>query len=254
MPTNKNKPNMKPNMKDNSPVEIEYMTIGQLYEKIGKIHEHDPPFWAILRALNWSNDRNVYAGVGYDYKTTYLYIFDEARLQPLPSLDLYMGLFARYDAVTKKTIVEAAGYNPDQKIHMIFGRLLGRVTVRTPKDAPKVKLFLHDMCKRVGVLAERMQEAAVTPIDSTDAYTWCSKWFHNSQRSDVIALMFSVARPTVWQLYCTIARYYSRRSSTPHMQWWNVSMSERLLVKPRKEASCAKAWTHSSQGASSSLA
>lgn len=172
---------------------------------------------------------DIIGGVGYDYKAMYLYYFVPVVYQ-IGRMEVYPGWFIRWDDITKRVSVYGAIFIPDKHAHYIMPVILGKQTWIPEDGSNAPKLDVNSVILRLTQVKSCMQNAEEIQITMSEAEEWTKKLFHSCTRSNVISRMFQSG--SILDLYLVTGRYYAWKAHTPHMQWWNITMCERLLTDP----------------------
>lgn len=230
-------------MRNNEVAKVEITSLRSLIESLGNIPDEQPGVNRI-RSLLWPGhspppNLDIFGAVTYDYKAIYTYVVDACNSIEIGGLIAHPGRFVRWDNITNRLASFGLLYIPEVNAHYILERILGK---QVWKDE-NIQGSLDVSDERLKLFQTYLEEADQVIISEDEAFLWLSKAFHNVTRSDIISRMVrDLPNRSMKDLYLAIGKYYSWRSATPHMQWWNIAKAEVLLIQPERERAKARAW------------
>ena len=228
-------------MKNNEVATIEITSLKSLIESLDRIPDNPDGVNNIKRLLGSSPwNQNIFGGVAYDYKAIYTYVIDASRNINFQDKLAHPGKFIRWDSIMNRLASSGILYVPENNSHYILEKTLGKQVWTIDQEIQSDMPISDDQLES---LQRLMESADQILISEDEAFIWISKAFHSVKRSDVVSRMIrNRLNRSVLDLYLAIGRYYSWRSLTPHMQWWNIAKSEVLLLQPERELAKARAW------------
>jgi hypothetical protein len=188
--------------------------------------------------------KDILGGVGYDDKAIYAYVIDPEPLEGMTIMKqaIHAGVFLRYDDIRGFLVARPMIYIKNCKTHLIFDRISEKVVIKNLKDSWKARDLLKSLregCSlpdsKVSLIFDKILDAINVEFTEDEAMEWLLRAFHNFKHSDIIRAMFTGRKKSAWGLYIAIAKYYSKRSITPHMQWWYIVAAEKLVMDPSME-------------------
>jgi len=228
-------------MKNNEVATIEITSLKSLIASLDRVPDNPDGINNIKRLLGSSPwDQDIFGGVVYDYKAIYTYIIDASRNINFQNKVAHPGKFIRWDFIMNRLASSGMLYIPENNSHYILEKILGKQVWTIDQEIQSDVSILDDQLESLQHLMEASDQVL---ISEDEAFIWISKAFHSVKRSDVVSRMIrNRLNRSVLDLYLAIGRYYSWRSLTPHMQWWNIAKSEVLLLQPERELAKARAW------------
>ena len=228
-------------MKNNAVTRIEITSLESLMESLDKVPDNSDGVNRIRSLLGKSPwDQDIFGGVAYDYKAIYTYIINASRNVNFQDKVAHPGKFIRWDSIMNRLASSGMLYVPENNSHYILEKILGKQVWTIDQE---IQSDISILDNQLESLQHLMAASDQVLISEDEAFIWISKAFHSVKRSDVVSRMIrNRLNRSVLDLYLAIGRYYSWRSLTPHMQWWNITKSEVLLLQPERELAKARAW------------
>jgi hypothetical protein len=232
-------------MKNNQVVKLSEIDLERIIFEIQGIPDMVDGVNAVVDFLNFGFRKSygrLFGGTGYDYKAIYAYLVDLNQVLHIFNGDDHPGIFVRWDDISGTLVIRRMVYSGTPKAIWILEKILGKY--RVDPDL-KISIDLTDIQETYikGIL----ERASKVVLSTKECQIWVKKAFNSTERAYIVSRMLAGnPNKSAKDLYMAIGKYYAWRSSTPHMQWWNICTAERLLLDPIKERSKIQVWASNS--------